>query len=171
MTDETLVSLGKLIKPHGIRGELRFLPFNPHSTTLQPGSTVVLRHGDTDEPRRVTAIRPHKNVLLLTLDGCASMSAAETLVGADVCVPASSLPPPGRDEVYHRDLIGLDVVTLDGACVGTVTAVMPLPSADVCVVRDGTQEHLVPLIADVVKEIDVPRGRIVIDPIPGLLDT
>jgi len=171
VADETLVSLGKLVKPHGIRGEIRFLPFNPHSTTIQPGSVIVLRHGDTEHARRVIAVRPHKNLLLLTLDGCTSMTAAETLVGADVCVPASALPPPGPDEVYFRDLIGLEMVTLDGAPVGTVTAIMPLPSSDVCVVHAGAREHLVPLVADIVKEIDVAGGRIVIDPPPGLLDT
>ena len=169
MTDEILVSLGTLVKPHGIRGEIRFLPFNPTSTTIRAGAIVILRHAGTEHPRRVTGVRPHNHFQLLTLEGCPSMTVAETLVGAEVCVPASALPPPAPGEIYHRQIIGLAVVTVDGTPVGTVTEIMPLRSSDVCVVRAGTREHLVPLVADIVKEIDVPGGRMVIDPPPGLL--
>ena len=171
MTCETLVALGTLGRPHGVRGEVRFLPFNPASTTLHPGSTVVLRRGDREETRRILALRPHQRFLLLTLDGCTSMTAAEALVGADVCVPTSALPPPGPGEIYHHRLIGLAVVTVDGTPVGTVADIMAAPSCDVCVVRAGNREHLIPMVADIVKAIDADGGRIVIDPLPGLLDT
>lgn len=170
VTDETLVSLGKVVKPHGIRGEIRFAPFNPTSTTVKAGSIVILRQNGAEQPRRVIAVRPHKHLQLLTLEDCTSMTAAETLVGAEVCVPASALPAPDPGEVYHRQILGLAMVTLDGTAVGTVVEIMPLPSADVCVVRADSREHLVPLVADIVKEIDVQGGRIVIDPPPGLLD-
>lgn len=170
MTDETLVSLGTLVRPHGIRGEIRFLPFNPGSTTLHAGGTVMLRQAGSERPWRVTAIRRHKQFQLLTLDGCLSMTAAESLVGAEVCVPAADLPAPGPGEIYHRQLLGLAVFTVDGSPVGTVAEVMPLPGADTCVVRSGKREHLVPLVAPIVREIDVTHGRIIIDPPPGLIE-
>lgn len=168
---EPLVPLGTLTRPHGIRGELRFRPFNPDSATLAPGVRVILRRdGAVLGSAVVVGIRPHRDVRLLTLDTCDSATAARALAGVEVCVPASALPPLAPGEFYHRDLVGLAVVTPRGEALGTVDAVLPLPSADVCVVRRGQDERLVPLIADVVKEVDLAGRRLVIDPLPGLLD-
>ena len=170
MTPHTLIALGHIAGPHATRGELRVRPFNPDSTTLQPGSTVVLRHGATSEERRVTAVRRHKHYLLVTLHGCDSMSAAEALKGHEVCVHEADLPDIGPDEIYHYELIGMTVITTTGAEVGIVAEVMGTPSNDICVVRAAEREHLIPLIDSVVKEIDRAGRRLIIDPLPGLLE-
>jgi len=146
------------------------LPFNPQSTTLHPGSRIVLRRASDIQERRVTALRRHKRFLLLTLDGCDSMDAARALVGYEVCVHEHDLPAVGPDEVYHYQLVGMTVVTTGGDEVGRIAEVMPAPANDVCVVRAGGREHLIPMIAEVVKEVDQQRRRLVIDPLPGLLD-
>jgi 16S rRNA processing protein RimM len=169
-TVAALISLGRLVNPHATHGELRMLPFNPDSTTLGTGSTVVLRRGAEHQRRRVTAIRRHKRFLLLTLEGCTSMSAAEALVGYEVCVPETALPPSGPDEIYHYQLVGMAVVTTSGAEVGVVAEVLATAGNDVCVVRNGNTEHLIPLVANVVKEVSRDRRCLVIDPLPGLLD-
>lgn len=131
---------------------------------------VLRRDGAALGTAQVVAIRPHRDVRLLLLDICTSAAEARALAGAEVCVPAAALPPPGPGEFYHRDLVGLTVVTVRGDAIGTVHAILPLPSADVCVVRAGRDEHLVPLVADVVHEVDLAGRRLVIDPPPGLLD-
>jgi len=92
------------------------------------------------------------------------------LIGYEVCVHEQELPAVGPDEVYHYQLIGMTVVTTAGDEIGLVTDVMPTPANDVCVVRAGAREHLIPLIADVVKEVDRQQRRLIIDPLPGLLD-
>ncbi len=165
-----LIPLGQLVNIHATRGELRMLPFNPHSTTLRDGAAVVLRRGDDRQQRHIRAVRPHKRFLLLTLDGCTSMAAAEALVGYEVCVAEADLPPAGPDEIYHYQLLGMTVVTTIGAQVGVVREVFATAGHDVCVVRSPGAEHLIPLTANVVKEVDRERGRLVIDPLPGLLD-
>ncbi len=146
------------------------LPFNPHSTTLSAGTGIVLRRGAEQRGWHISAIRPHKHFLLLTLEGCDSMTAAETLVGYEVCVAEADLPPAGPGEVYHYQLLGMAVVTTAGADIGVVAEVLATPGNDVCVVRGAGAEHLIPLTANVVKEVDRERLRLVIDPLPGLLD-
>lgn len=169
-TPDTLIALGQVLGPHATRGELRIHPFNPDSATLYAGSTVVLRRGDHHEQRRITAIRRHKHYLLAILEGCDSMTAAEALKGYEVCVREADLPKTGPDEIYHYQLLGMTVVTTTGDTIGTVADVMTTGSNDVCVVRGNGREHLIPLIADVVKHIDREQRRVVIDPLPGLLD-
>jgi len=170
LTPNTLIVLGHVVAPHATRGELRVRPFNPDSTTLRVGSAIVLRRGQESEERRVTAIRRHKHYVLVTLEGCDSMNAAEALKGREVCVREADLPAIGPDEIYHYELIGMTVITTTGADIGIVTEVMSTPSNDICVVRGAEREYLIPLVASVVKEIDREGRRLIIDPVPGLLD-
>lgn len=170
MPSETLIALGEVVSTHATHGELRVHLFNPGSTTLSDGLTVVLRRGAEQQQRRVVALRPHKHFILLSLEGCESMTAAQELVGYEVCVREQDLPPTGPDEVYHYQLLGMTVVTTAGSEVGVVADVISTPSNDVCVVRADAHEHLIPLIADVVRQVDRARHRLVIDPLPGLLD-
>jgi 16S rRNA processing protein RimM len=169
--DERLVELGPIVNTHGIRGEVRLLPHNPESpTAAQPGPVVLVHRDGRREPRQVRSTRRHKRFVLLTFDGVADPDSAAALVGCTVAVPRAALPPPGPDAVYHADLIGCAVVTSDGRALGTVAQMMTTGSSDICVVRDGAREVLVPLIADVVAELDVAGRRLVVTPLPGLLD-
>jgi 16S rRNA processing protein RimM len=166
----TLIPLGKLVNVHATRGELRMLPFNPSSGTLRAGATVVLRRGATLEKRRVRALRRHKRFLLLSLEGCDSMVAAEQLVGADVCVHERQLPPVGPNEIYYYELVGMAVVTTAGRDLGQVAEVLATGGNAVCVVRTAQAEHLIPMVAAIVKVVDRAARRLIIEPLPGLLD-
>lgn len=166
-----LVELGPIVNCHGVRGEVRLLPHNPDSdAAVVRDGIVLLRPDGRREPRRVRAARRHKRFLLLQLDGVDDLTAAEALVGCAVAVPRAALPALDADSVYHADLVGCAVETTAGAPLGTVEGMLVTGSNDVCVVRDGAREVLVPLIADVVAELDVAGRRLVVRPIPGLLD-
>jgi len=170
LAPEALIALGDIVNTHATHGELRVRLFNPQSTALTCGATVILRRGTEQQERRIAGLRSHKHLVLLTLDGCDSMTAAEALIGCEVCIPEHALPPAGADEVYHYQLLGMTVVTTGGTEVGIVTEVIPTGSNDVCVVRSDAREHLIPLIADVVRSVDRQEKRLVIEPLPGLLD-
>lgn len=167
---EHLIALASVVTTHATRGELRLRLFNPTSTALATGSTVVLRRGNERQVHTVRTVRRHGVSLLVAFEGCESMSAAEALIGFEVCMRAQDLPPAGSDEIYHYELLGMTVVTTAGVEIGTVAEVMPVASSDICVVRDGQREYLIPLIADVVKQLNREQRRLVIDPLPGLLE-
>lgn len=169
--EEPLVEIGPIVNCHGVHGELRLLPHNPDSDAAVLESGVVLLW--PDGRRRAGAVRGarrHKRFLLVRLDGVEDADSAEALVGCTLAVPRAALPEPGGDAVYHADLLGCAVETTAGEVLGTVEGMLVTGSADVCVVRDGRREVLVPLIADVVAELDVAGRRLVVRPIPGLLD-
>jgi len=167
---DTLIPLGHLVNVHATQGELRLRPFNPTTTLLSAGAQIVLRRGTDTQSRRVRTVRPHKHFLLLTLDGCDSMTAAEALIGYEVCVDEAALPATAAHEIYHYQLVGMRVVTTAGVALGTVAEVLATGSNDVCIVRGTGREYLIPMIADVVKQIDRAQSRLVIAPLPGLLD-
>jgi len=168
--DEPLVELGPIVNRHGIRGEVRLLPHNPDSdVVLAADALVLVRPDGRREVHRVRAARRHKRFVLLQLEGVTAAAAAESLIGCAVAVPRAALPPPGADAVYHADLLGCAVVTTAGEALGTVREMLVTGSNDVCVVRDDGREVLVPMVADVIAQIDVAGRRLVVHPLPGLL--
>lgn len=165
-----LVELGRIVNRHGIRGELRVLSHNPESAAMIEASSIVLtRDHAAAEWRRVLEARRHKHFALLRLEGVANADDAEALIGCGVALPREQLPPPG-EAVYHIDLIGCAVRTISGEALGTVEELIVTGSNDVCVVRGAGREVLIPLIADVIVELDTDTRTIVVNPLPGLID-
>jgi len=108
--------------------------------------------------------------MLLRLADVATIEAATPLIGAVLAIAEADLPATGPGEFYAYQLEGFDVVTSGGDRLGTVDHLIPTGSNEVLVVRDGAREHLLPVIADVVREVDLADRKIVIEPIEGLLD-
>jgi 16S rRNA processing protein RimM len=164
------VALGRVVNTHGVRGELRLLPYNPATEILRAGALVSLGHRGTTTPTRLASARPHRNFILVTFEGVDSMAAAEEWIGAEVLVAADELPAPRPGEAYHFQLVGLTVQTAAGETVGVVHEMFTTPAHDVCAVRREGREILIPWVPEIVREVDLEGGRIVIEPLPGLLD-
>ena len=170
--DETgAVAVGEIVGAHALRGLVRLRAYQPPAPSLVPGRTVLLDDGHGQREVRVLSAGPHgRGLVLLALDGVSDRTAAESLVGTRVLVRAADLPATDEGEFYHHELHGFAMVTTDGRALGTIAETFSTGLNDVWVVRDGAREHLIPIIADVVREIDRDRRRVVIEPMPGLLD-
>jgi 16S rRNA processing protein RimM len=175
-----LVALGEIVGTHGVRGLLRFHPYGPASSLPPTGRPIYLTArpapgGDLDpaeaRPIVLTAARPHGNVVLLCVADIDSIESATPLLGHALALPENELPAPAPGEFYVYQLQGLDVVTNAGERLGTIDRSFSTGASEVLVVQGTDREYLIPMIADVVQAIDLSGGRVVIDPIPGLLDT
>lgn len=167
--------VGRIVKPHGIRGELVVDTMTDSAEhRFAEGSVlfVTARDGSPERTLTVTAARPHTGRLLVRFEGVGDRDAAEALRGVVLSANATELPPiDDPDEFYDHQLEGLAVLTVAGAAVGTVREVAHGAGGDLLVVdRDGGGEALIPFVRQIVPEVDVPGGRIVLDPPPGLLE-
>lgn len=175
MAQPDLRMVGRIVKPHGIRGEL-VVDLSTDSADLRfaVGSVlfVTSRDGAVTRSLTVTAARPHAGRLLVFFEGVDGRDAADALRGAPLSAGLTDLPPiEDPDEFYDHQLEGLAVHTVAGALVGTVREVVHGAGGELLVVdRDGGGEALVPFVRQIVPEVDVPGGRILLDPPPGLLD-
>jgi 16S rRNA processing protein RimM len=106
--------------------------------------------------------------LIVSFTSFSTVSEAEEIVGGYISVPLSELPGLGKDIYYNFEIIGMDVYTGEGRYLGKVTEILSTGSNDVYIVKDNKQEHLIPAIRDVVKEVDTKRKRMVISLIEGL---
>jgi 16S rRNA processing protein RimM len=170
-SEARLIPLGRLVNTHGVRGELRFLPYAPPCPTLQKGLPVALQ--GKDEPARfslIEGVRPHPPFLLLRFQGISSLTQARVLQGSILSVKEQFLPPLSDGEFYHYQTVGLAVFTTTNEQVGTIVQVFFSGGHDVWVVRREKKEHMIPVIDEIVRSIDIPGGRVVIEPVAGLLD-
>ena len=112
---------------------------------------------------RVVSSRQDKAHLVVRLDAVGDRTTAESLRGSHLTVPREEVAPAPRGSYYHYQIIGLDVVTEDGASLGQVVQILQTGSNDVYVVRDGEgRETLVPALADVLLEVDPERGQMLV---------
>lgn len=177
---ERLIALGEIVGTHGVRGLLRFQSYGRAASALPTDRPVYLTDrpaaGSQPEHRdaraiTVEAVRPHGKVSLLRVSGVDDIDAAATLVGRALALPEHDLPDPEPGEYYVYQLVGLDVVTADGVRVGTIDSSFSNGANEVLVVRDEAREYLIPMIADVIRTVDLDARRVVIQPIAGLLDS
>ncbi len=166
------IELGRVVSPHGVRGEVRFLPHSFPCPTLRSGLRVILRKTDaSDEGFALKQVRPHPPCLLLKFVGVNSRDRAETLQGAGLLVDETALPQLQAGEFYHYQVIGLPIRTLTQESVGTIAAVLTTPGHEVFVVRNGDKEYLIPVVEEVVRTLAIEDRLVIIDPPEGLLET
>ena len=166
------VLIGTVVKPHGIRGELKVLPAGSLAEGLPKFRAVTLADpaGGATRLFDIEKIASHERQILLRLKGLADRDAAEALRGWEVRVAVTELPPLPADAVYWHELEGLAVVTSEGRMVGTAHSLMHNGAQELLVVRgDYGREYLIPVVEEFLSH-RAADGSLVIAPPPGLLE-
>ncbi|CAM2892595.1 ribosome maturation factor RimM [Saccharomonospora xinjiangensis] len=171
------VVVGRVVKPHGIRGELTVdVRTDSPEQRFAPGAVLAARARDGSTRRlTVAAVRPHGGRLLVRFTEVPDRNAAEEARGLTLLADAEDLPPiEDPDEFYDHELEGLRAELTDGTVVGTVREIIHSPGGELLSVEVGEpgtgREVLVPFVTAIVPRVDVAEGRIVLDPPEGLLD-
>ena len=161
MQDE-LIGIGKVGRPHGVRGEVRVLSHNPDSDLWHAGMKVTWRlAGKPAQEIVLRTIRVTPKGLLVTIPGFADRDGVNKLMHGELCVPRAELPPAETGEYYHIDVIGAVVFDADdGARLGTVTNIGQTNVDVLEITLDAGGEVLLPVIADYVISIGEQAGRV-----------
>ncbi len=163
------LAVGRVLRPHGIRGELRVEILTDYPERVEELPRLYV--GEEYRPYPVRSVRFHKGAMLLSLEGCDDRNAAEALRGAVVYVALEDAIPLEDDEYYLFQLEGVEVFTEEGERLGEVVEVLSTPGAnDVYVIHGVRGELLIPAIHEVVRSLDLAEGRMIIRPLPGLLE-
>lgn len=176
MNQAGLIKLGEVRKAHGLKGEVRAYLYQ--ASGGWPESVTEIYLGEAPERRgemkagsdvgslrawKVERARPHSRaVVLLQLAGCRDPESANTLRGKEIWASRNALPLE-EGEYFCQDVLGLEVVGDGGRVLGHVAEVLQTGSNDVYVCRNGEEEVLIPALDDVVREIDLEGGRIVVE--------
>lgn len=164
--------VGRIAKAHGLHGEVG-VEVRTDDPDERFADGAVLQ---TDPPERgpltIASTRWHSGRLLARFVGLDDRTKAENMRGTMLVVDVDeSARPKDPDEFYDHQLIGLRVVTTEGAPIGAVTDVLHLPGQDVLAIeRSDGVEVLVPFVAALVPSVDLDGRIVTVEPRPGLLD-
>ncbi|MBE9470786.1 MAG: 16S rRNA processing protein RimM [Chloroflexi bacterium] len=167
------LAVGRVSRPHGVRGELRVKVLTDYPGRLGQHAYFYLASPDSPEIVRrypVEKLRHHKEVLLLKLGGCDDRNGAEELRGQLVQIPTEEAVPLEEGEYYDFQLIGVKVEAESGESLGQVVEVLKTGANDVYVVRGPWGEVLLPVVKDVVLKLDLEARQMVVHLLPGLLE-
>ena len=161
------LTIAVVLAPWGLRGELKVRLETDFPDRFARLTTVYL--GGEREPFEFEGFRRHKEYGLLKLKGCENREAAQKLRGMDVRIPIGEAMPLRPRQYYEHQIEGLDVVTEEGQALGTIQEVLFTGSKPVYVIQGPRGEVLIPALKDVVREIDVEAGQMVVRLPPGLV--
>ena len=171
-SEPRFLAIGRVAGVHGLRGELKvdILTDDPHRFGLLERVFVGLE-GDEPVPWPLEGYRLHKGRALLKLGNCDDRTTAETLRKQLIQVPLEEALPLEEDQYFEHQIVDLEVWTAGGEHLGQVTEVVYTGANEVYVIRSagpGERELLIPAIEEVVLEVDLEGGRLVVELIDGL---
>ena len=162
------VAVGRVLRPHGVRGELLLETLTDLPERLDEVETVYLGNAESPEPHPLRGARLHRGQLLIRLADCTDRAAAEAHRGQLVLIRLEAAAPPPPGAYYHHQIIGLPVVTDAGETLGEVVEIIQTGSNDVYVVRGPQGEILLPALRSVILDIDLGARRMTVHLLEGL---
>ncbi|MCB2183850.1 MAG: ribosome maturation factor RimM [Desulfobulbaceae bacterium] len=166
------VAIGKITKPHGIKGELKVFPYSGSAENFAFYTRFFLFCSGEENGRwfDIHKVRSQGRFAVVSLEGVKDRNASESLTGCEVWVARHEMPELPEDEFYWQDLLGLDVLTVDGEQLGKVSDLLSTGAHDILVVKGAGREYMIPALDEFVVEIDEESGTIQVDLPDGLLE-
>ncbi|MFC7061233.1 ribosome maturation factor RimM [Halobacillus seohaensis] len=171
MSDE-MYNVGQIINTHGIKGEVKVQRITDFDERFQPGQLLYwVNEGQPVKELVVKSHRIHKGFDLLSFEDHASINDVENYRDGFLKVSSDEHEELEEHEFYFHEIIGASVYLTTGENLGVIKEILTPGANDVWVVqREGKKDALIPYIEDVVKEVNIRKQEIIIDPIEGLLD-
>jgi 16S rRNA processing protein RimM len=165
------VSVGRVLRPHGVRGEVVVEALSDVPGRFEKGSRLMAsREGGAPFPLVVATGRVHKSGAVVRFEGYEDRDRAEELRGLDLEVPRSEVPPAPPGTYYQYELLGC-LCRNDGEDLGRVIEVLEDGGGLMLIVEGEGRRVPVPFVNEFLREVDVARGRIDLSLPPGLLET
>ncbi len=167
---EHLTWIGTIIGAHGLNGVLRVRPLTYTPEYYLNVDGFMLETKDALKSVEVEEISLASSQWRIRFSGIQNRNEAEALNGLRLLLADTELKPLEKDEVFLHRLVGLRVEDREGVNLGEVTGTLETGANLVYEVRLEGREYLLPASPGIVLDVDVEKGKLIIDPVPGLLD-
>lgn len=164
------LEIGQIINTFGIKGEVKVFPLTDDIKRFDDLETVYVKNKKESQLYNIESIKYHKNFVLIKFKEINTVEQAETLRNSYLEVDREQAIPLNEGEYFIADLIGLEVYSDEGKLIGKVDDIYNTGANDIYVVKDDLgKQTLLPGIKDVIKNVDLEKGQIIVHLIPGLI--
>ncbi len=170
MEESDFISIGRIVKNQGNKGELRVVPLTDFPERFQLLERVFLKQNGDLLEKRIENLRYHKKFVILKLDGVNNIEEALGLKDSLVQIPGDEILELEEGHFYIDQLIGFNVITVENKYLGELTSIITTGGTDVYRVDGEEKEYMIPAAKEIITQIDIETSTIIIDPIPGLLE-
>lgn len=171
MASGDLLLVGRVARAHGNRGQVIVnLETDFPEQRFRIGAGLIVGPQETGETREIREVRFHQGRPVISLSGIDTMTAAETLAGADLWMSAGAMEPLPEGMFYRHDLVGCEVRDIAGAVLGRVSRVEGPLDRSLLVVEGTGGEAMIPMVAGICVRVDIGARLIIVNPPDGLLD-
>lgn len=163
------IRIGKIIKTHGIKGEVKIYPLTDNIYRFDDLNTVYLGHGKNKVI--IETVRYHKDLVLLKFKDFSNINEVLPYKGEYLYIDAEDRVALSEDQFFLSDIIGAVVYTKEDRKVGRVCQIIQSAGNDVYVIQDDQKkrEYMIPAVKEFVISVDIDNKRIIIDPIEGMI--
>lgn len=166
-----LLEVGKIVNTHGLRGEVKVVPWTDYPEVFEDIETVYIKKKTEYERLDIAGLKYQKNNLIVRFSQLKDINEAEKYKNQVLYAERDALGELPEGVYYIADLIGLEVVKEDGEKVGVINDVFNTGSSDIYdVKREGKKNMLIPVIDDVVIDTDIENGKVTVRMMEGLED-
>lgn len=166
--EPVFLMVGRLLRPHGLQGEMLMAVMTDFPERLKPDTTLFM--GNRYDPITIKSVRHHNKGLIVTLEGYGERQAVEHIRNQDLFVKTENLPKLPEGEYYQHQLIGMEIVTDQGDTLGTLAEIIETGANDVYLIRpEQGKDILIPAINDVILEINLENKQMIVHLLEGLL--
>lgn len=166
-----MVSIGRLAGTFGVRGSLKMVALTDFPERFHSMQRVILNQGGRLQTLTIESVQPHQQQFLIKFKGVDNKEEARLLVNALLQVEEKDVHPLPEGVYYHFQLIGLQVFDRERGLLGEISDILETGANDVYVVQSPRYgEVLLPSTEEVVLDIDLDKGRVDVDLLPGLIE-
>ena len=164
------LEIGQIVNTFGIKGMVKIKPFTDDINRFDRLKKIYISNKNGKKEYQIQEVKYHKNMVLMKLEGVDTPEQADLLRQSYLLVDRADEEPLEEGVYYIVDLLGLEVYTDDNKLLGKVDDIFNTGSNDIYVVKDEMgKQILLPGIPEVLKNVDLERGRITVHLIPGLI--
>ena len=155
---ENMLTIGTILKPQGIRGEVKIKPYTDYAEDFNGIKRIFL----DGEEMKVLSVRIGAGAVFMGLKGVPDRNAAELLRGKDVLIPREEAPDPGEGRYYIADLLGSEVIGDTGEILGVLKDIRQA-ATDIYTLEKEGKEIMFPAVKGVITDLDLENKKITVD--------
>ena len=164
------LEIGQIVNTFGIKGIVKVKPFTDDINRFDNLKTVYIEKNNTQKEYEIEEVKYHKDMVLIKFKGVDTVEQAELLRNAYLTISRDSAEKLEEGRYYIVDMLGLEVYTDEQVLLGTLEDIFNTGSNDIYVVKDKQgKQILLPAIQDVIKQIDMENGKMIVHLLPGLV--